>query len=108
MFLKVPAIDDETIDHLERLSLVNFSNQAARERLTRAVEFANQLQLVDTTGVEPMASVLEDRYLFSNLPLDLRDRTISILETTRKPDHGLTAWSKNHVSMLSASDKGHN
>ena len=63
MFLKVRAIDDETIDHLERLSLVNFSNQAAHERLTRAVEFANQLQLVDTTGVEPMASVLEDRYL---------------------------------------------
>ena len=58
---QVPEIDDETIDHLERLSLVNFSNTAARERLTRAVEFANQLQLVDTDGVEPMASVLEDR-----------------------------------------------
>ncbi len=58
---QVPDIDDETIDHLERLSLVNFSNQAARERLTRAIHFANQLQLVDTTGVQPMASVLEDR-----------------------------------------------
>ncbi|XP_072020542.1 glutamyl-tRNA(Gln) amidotransferase subunit C, mitochondrial-like [Amphiura filiformis] len=61
---EIPAIDDETIDHLERLALVNFSNQAARERLTRAIEFANQLQLVDTAGVEPMASVLEDRTLY--------------------------------------------
>lgn len=51
----------EIIDHLERLALVDFGNQEAVDRISKAVRFADQLLLVDTTDVEPMTSVLEDR-----------------------------------------------
>jgi aspartyl-tRNA(Asn)/glutamyl-tRNA(Gln) amidotransferase subunit C len=49
------------IDHLERVSLVEFNNQAGIDRLSKAIESANKLHMVDTEGVEPMESVLEDR-----------------------------------------------
>ncbi|XP_072353686.1 glutamyl-tRNA(Gln) amidotransferase subunit C, mitochondrial isoform X2 [Scyliorhinus torazame] len=54
----------EMIDHLERLALVDFRNQEGVERLADAIQFANQLHVVDTEGVEPMDSVLEDRSLY--------------------------------------------
>ena len=54
-------IDNETIAHLERLSLVDFGNTKGIEILEAAIEFADQLVLVDTTGVEPMFTVLENR-----------------------------------------------
>lgn len=53
----------ELINHLERLSLVDFNNQAGVERLSKAIQSANQLFMVNVDGVEPMDSVLEDRYL---------------------------------------------
>ncbi|XP_074643119.1 glutamyl-tRNA(Gln) amidotransferase subunit C, mitochondrial-like [Tubulanus polymorphus] len=59
-----PSIDEDMVYLLERLSLVDFSNQAAVERLSDAIRFANHLQDVDTSGVEPMESVLEDRSLY--------------------------------------------
>lgn len=49
------------IDHLERLSLVEFNNKAGVERLHNAIKFANQLYMVNTDGVEPLDNVLEDR-----------------------------------------------
>ena len=52
------------IDHLERVSLVEFNNQAGIDRLSKAIESANKLHMVDTEGVEPMESVLEDRMLY--------------------------------------------
>lgn len=55
------ALDDELTEHLQRLALVDFSNQEAVDRLSKAIRFADQLSLVDTIGVEPMDSVLEDR-----------------------------------------------
>jgi len=60
---EVPALDDSMIEHLERLSLVEFNNQEGVTRLQSAIEYANQLHAVDTEGVEPMYSVLEDRHL---------------------------------------------
>ena len=51
------------IDHLERVSLVEFNNQAGIDRLSKAIESANKLHMVDTEGVEPMESVLEDRWV---------------------------------------------
>ncbi|XP_067911329.1 glutamyl-tRNA(Gln) amidotransferase subunit C, mitochondrial isoform X2 [Heterodontus francisci] len=54
----------EMIDHLERLALVDFRNQEGVERLADAIQFASQLHVVDTEGVEPMDSVLEDRPLY--------------------------------------------
>ncbi|KAM9330832.1 glutamyl-tRNA(Gln) amidotransferase subunit C, mitochondrial [Gastrophryne carolinensis] len=57
-------VDPELIDHLERLALVDFRNQEGVQRLQSAISFANQLHNVNTDGIEPLASVLEDRALY--------------------------------------------
>lgn len=57
-------IDQKTIELLERLSLVDFANKKGIERLEDAIRFADQIRVIDTTGVEPMISVLEDRTLY--------------------------------------------
>lgn len=54
-------ITAEVIEHLERLALVDFGSQEAVARLEKAISFADRLHAVDTEGVEPMESVLEDR-----------------------------------------------
>lgn len=59
----VPEISNEMLNHLERLSLVEFNNKVGVERLRKAIEYANRLSAVDTEGVVPMYSVLEDREL---------------------------------------------
>ena len=59
----VPKLDAEMIAHLERLSLVEFNNEEGVERLRSAIEYANHLHVVNTDGIEPMYSVLEDRHL---------------------------------------------
>lgn len=53
-------IDAETIALLERLSLVDCANKKGIDTLEAAIEFADQIQQVDTTGVEPLVTVLED------------------------------------------------
>ncbi|KAH0516946.1 Glutamyl-tRNA(Gln) amidotransferase subunit C, mitochondrial [Microtus ochrogaster] len=58
---RVPA---EKIEHLERLALVNFGSREAVARLEKAIAFAEQLHAVDTDGVEPLESVLENRCLY--------------------------------------------
>lgn len=55
---QIPA---ELVDQLERLALVDFRTKQGLECLEKAVRFADQLHVVDTSGVEPMDSVLEDR-----------------------------------------------
>ncbi|EOA96261.1 GatC-like protein, partial [Anas platyrhynchos] len=50
--------------HLERLALVDFRDREGVERLRGAVQFAQLLRQVNTEGVEPMDSVLEDRSLY--------------------------------------------
>ncbi|XP_044131368.1 glutamyl-tRNA(Gln) amidotransferase subunit C, mitochondrial [Bufo gargarizans] len=57
-------VSAEVIDHLERLALVDFRNQEGVERLERAIQFAGQLHNVNTEGVQPLSSVLEDRALY--------------------------------------------
>ena len=52
----------DLISHLERLSLVEFGNEEGINRLAKAVRFADTLLTVDVEGIEPMTSVLEDRY----------------------------------------------
>ena len=51
----------DLVDQLERLALVDFRNQEGLICLEKAIQFANQLHAVNTDGVEPMDSVLEDR-----------------------------------------------
>lgn len=58
-------INEDTINHLERLSLVNFGNEKGIKILEDAIEFADQLSNVNTDGVEPLVTVLEDRYVNS-------------------------------------------
>uniref|UniRef100_A0A3Q3DVV1 Glutamyl-tRNA(Gln) amidotransferase subunit C, mitochondrial n=1 Tax=Hippocampus comes TaxID=109280 RepID=A0A3Q3DVV1_HIPCM len=57
----VPSAD--LVDKLERLALVDFRTKEGLACLEKAIRFAAQLHVVDTSGVEPMDSVLEDRIL---------------------------------------------
>ncbi|KAF3850850.1 hypothetical protein F7725_012622 [Dissostichus mawsoni] len=54
----IPA---DLVDQLERLALVDFRTKQGLACLEKAIRFADQLHAVDTSGVEPMDSVLEDR-----------------------------------------------
>ncbi|XP_015249820.1 PREDICTED: glutamyl-tRNA(Gln) amidotransferase subunit C, mitochondrial [Cyprinodon variegatus] len=65
---KIPV---DLVDKLERLALVDFRTKQGLECLEKAIRFADQLHVVDTSGVEPMDSVLEDRALY------LRDDTVT-------------------------------
>ena len=47
------------VQHLERLSLVNFADRRGVERLEEAVRLARLVEGVDTAGVEPLYSTLE-------------------------------------------------
>jgi aspartyl-tRNA(Asn)/glutamyl-tRNA(Gln) amidotransferase subunit C len=58
-------INQETIELLERLSLVDFANKKGIDRLEDAIRFADQIRVIDTTDVEPMITVLEDRSVYS-------------------------------------------
>nr|XP_057926485.1 glutamyl-tRNA(Gln) amidotransferase subunit C, mitochondrial isoform X2 [Doryrhamphus excisus] len=58
---RVPA---DLVDKLERLALVDFRTKEGLACLEKAIRFADQLHVVDTSGVEPMDSVLEDRVLY--------------------------------------------
>lgn len=51
------------MDKLERLALVDFGSKEGVDCLEKAIRFADQLHVINTDGVEPMDSVLEDRYL---------------------------------------------
>ncbi|RWS01050.1 hypothetical protein B4U79_01057, partial [Dinothrombium tinctorium] len=49
---------------LEKLSLVNFANIEGVKRLEEAIKFADRLKEVNTDGVKPMYSVLENDCLY--------------------------------------------
>ncbi|XP_061585977.1 glutamyl-tRNA(Gln) amidotransferase subunit C, mitochondrial [Cololabis saira] len=57
----IPA---DLVDKLERLALVDFRTKQGLACLEKAIRFADQLHVIDTSGVEPMDSVLEDRALY--------------------------------------------
>ena len=84
-FTSGKRIDAKTIEHLERLSLVDFANREGIQRLEEAITFAgyrnhniirktvhiyltivifaDQIRAIDTTGIEPLITVLEDECL---------------------------------------------
>lgn len=62
-----PVFDRTLITHLERLSLVRFSDEQAISKLKQSIRYANQLKLIDTTGVKPLETILED------MPCPLRE-----------------------------------
>lgn len=55
-----PKIDTQTIKHLERLSLVDFGDEKGIKIVEDAIKFADKLNELDTTGVEPLVTVLEN------------------------------------------------
>ncbi|BFZ04619.1 hypothetical protein BsWGS_07658 [Bradybaena similaris] len=61
---QVPEIDLPLIEQLERISLVEFNNEEGVKRLQAAVKSAQLLHHINTDGVEPLDSVLEDRELW--------------------------------------------
>ncbi|CAH2295335.1 glutamyl-tRNA(Gln) amidotransferase subunit C, mitochondrial [Pelobates cultripes] len=78
----------EVIDHLERLALVDFRNKEGVQRLENAVQFAKQLHHVNTDGVEPLASVLEDSLFYTCLLLTtgscISEETVLPVEIVQK------------------------
>ncbi|KAK0138113.1 Glutamyl-tRNA(Gln) amidotransferase subunit C, mitochondrial [Merluccius polli] len=61
---KATQVPADLVDKLERLALVDFRTREGLACLERAIRFADQLHVVDTSGVEPMDSVQEHRQLF--------------------------------------------
>lgn len=57
-------ISNDTIALLERLSLVKFDTSEGVQVLEDSINFANKILNVDTEGVEPLYSVLEDEKLY--------------------------------------------
>ncbi|XP_029651162.1 glutamyl-tRNA(Gln) amidotransferase subunit C, mitochondrial isoform X1 [Octopus sinensis] len=58
-----PPVDAKLVERLERLSLVAFDSEVGVQRLRQTIKAANNVLSVDTTGIEPMISVHEDRAL---------------------------------------------
>uniref|UniRef100_A0A0N5ATL0 Glutamyl-tRNA(Gln) amidotransferase subunit C, mitochondrial n=1 Tax=Syphacia muris TaxID=451379 RepID=A0A0N5ATL0_9BILA len=69
-----PEFDQELVNHLERMSLVRFSNEEAVAHLRMAVRYANQLMQLDIENVKPLETVLED--LECPLRDDIADETL--------------------------------
>lgn len=55
-------VSPDLVDKLERLALVDFGSKEGVDCLEKAIRFADQLPVINTDGVDPMDSVLEDRY----------------------------------------------
>ncbi|XP_044760101.1 glutamyl-tRNA(Gln) amidotransferase subunit C, mitochondrial [Coccinella septempunctata] len=66
-------IDRETVNLLERLSLVDCANEKSLKLIENAVNFASVIHSVDTEGVEPLVTVLEDRPLALREDIVLKD-----------------------------------
>lgn len=54
-------VDRNTISLLERLSLVKYDTPDGVKVLEDSITFANKILHINTEGVEPLYSVLEDR-----------------------------------------------
>lgn len=50
-------LEADLIEHLERLSLVDFSNREGVRRLEEAIHFADIIHSVDTKDVEPLINI---------------------------------------------------
>ncbi|EAT36567.1 AAEL011360-PA [Aedes aegypti] len=57
------SVDDQTVQLLERLSLVDLDSKEAHRTLEDSIEFASRILAIDTDGVEPLYTVLEKQKL---------------------------------------------
>ena len=62
---------------------MDFSNVEGIRRLEDAIDFADPIRQVDTEGVEPMYSVLEDKVEALRLREDTPDQVYSLLHEAR-------------------------
>ncbi|XP_077150585.1 glutamyl-tRNA(Gln) amidotransferase subunit C, mitochondrial [Ranitomeya variabilis] len=106
-------VSTDVIDHLERLALVDFRNQEGVERLASAIHFASQLHNVNTEGVEPLSSVLEDRTLYMrNDTVTAGNCTDQLLENAKTvvedyfvaPPGNIPLPPQDHVYLSSSKD----
>uniref|UniRef100_A0AAY5L882 Glutamyl-tRNA(Gln) amidotransferase subunit C, mitochondrial n=1 Tax=Esox lucius TaxID=8010 RepID=A0AAY5L882_ESOLU len=83
---KAKQVPADLVDKLERLALVDFPNQEGLVCLKKAIRFADQLHVVDTEGVDPMDSVLENRALYLREDVvaegDCADRLLQLSKDT--------------------------
>ena len=83
-----PVIDAPIIEQLERISLVDFANVRGIERLEEAIELANIVTHVDTQGVEPLYSILEEETLYlrpdNSEPQNNRKELLSLSSVTEE------------------------
>lgn len=78
-------VSPDLVDKLERLALVDFGSKEGVDCLEKAIRFADQLHVINTDGVDPMDSVLEDRYsmkLRSTHKSYATDSLLVVLHTT--------------------------
>ncbi|XP_065353385.1 glutamyl-tRNA(Gln) amidotransferase subunit C, mitochondrial [Cloeon dipterum] len=57
-------VDRDTILQLERVALVDFATEEGIRRLEAAIQLADTISAVDTKGVKPLYTVLENRSLY--------------------------------------------
>lgn len=95
-------ITEGTIKHLERLSLVDFGNKRGLSRLEEAIKFADQLDAVDTTGVEPLVSVLENEVLFLREDVVTETPSASVLlSTASQTEEGYYVAPPGNIPLVS-------
>lgn len=56
-------LDSDLIEHLERLSLVDFANREGVRRLEEAIHFADIIHNVDTDNVKPLINITHEESL---------------------------------------------
>ncbi|XP_055616001.1 glutamyl-tRNA(Gln) amidotransferase subunit C, mitochondrial [Toxorhynchites rutilus septentrionalis] len=57
------SVDEQTVQLLERLSLVDLDSKEAHKALEDSIEFASRILAINTEGVEPLYTVLEQQKL---------------------------------------------
>lgn len=56
-------LDEATLHQLQRWSLVKLDDDKALSALKKSIKFANKILKIDTEGVEPLYTVLENKYV---------------------------------------------
>ncbi|KAK8755051.1 hypothetical protein V5799_002247 [Amblyomma americanum] len=100
------TLDQGTVDLLERLSLVDFSNAEAVTRLEEAVKFASVIMNVDTTGVAPMVTPLEDVPLRLRPDIPTECSAEDILKNAKVTEEGYFVAPPGNIPLDVKSDYG--
>ena len=83
---------------------MDFSNVEGIRRLEDAIDFADPIRHVDTEGVEPMYSVLEDKVEALRLREDTPDQVYSLLPQLSESMVAKNCWHRNFITTLKLTD----